>query len=255
LVERQIEARIRQLNNQVVVGLNHVFNEAESVLRLNARLFGAEIIDYRNPSQIRNALFTQIRSFSVPTSLYFGNLNGGVVVAGHEGKGQQFYDITTDKFLAGDFTKRRIAEDGTPLKELLVLPNYDARSRLWFQRAISNESIVTWGDVYVLFTGHELSIAAQRWSILSRPEAWCARASLEVWQYTAGSRGERFASRIYCRVCARRAASERPDLTVRVFSPPARFSVLRTRLSGGLKLMYGSPWTDRDAIWIWQHLH
>lgn len=158
-IASQLEARVAQLNQKVAGDLDAIFTKAEEILHQNAKLFALDSTERADASKIRDILLAEVTSFHVPTSIYFGNPDGGIVVAGHEGKHENFYEILTDDFKAGSFTKRNISKDGVQGDVLLTLPNYDARTRPWYIRAIQHEGQVTWGDVYVLFTGHDLAVA------------------------------------------------------------------------------------------------
>jgi PAS domain S-box-containing protein len=100
-------------------------------------------------------------SYGSFASLYFGNPDGGVVTGGHDGTKNNPYYMETDGFVAGTLRKFAVAENGSRGKELLALPDFDARSRPWYRAAAEGDDR-RWGDVYVLFTGHDMSLPAVR---------------------------------------------------------------------------------------------
>ena len=94
-------------------------------------------------------------------SIYFGNMEGGIIGSGREGPHGGYYTYSTDRFEAGTFRKYGIDYDGNRLKEVQTIPNFDARKRGWFRGAIEKNSS-TWNDVYVLITGQDMALAASR---------------------------------------------------------------------------------------------
>lgn len=161
-IREQARIEAERLNRDVLERIESLFSQAEAILNHNAALIGKGSMDAANDRVLRDVFFSQASSFTAPTSIYFGNLAGGLVGAGHEGRRENFYEIHTDGFKAGQFTKREVSSDGEPGKPVVSLPNYDARTRAWFKRAVDSQANITWGDPYVLFTGQDLAIAPSR---------------------------------------------------------------------------------------------
>ena len=141
--------------------LENFLSAPQRVLAQNARLIEAGILDPGDPEQLQKAFLEQSVSFQGVTSIYFGNIDGGVAVGGHEGDQRDTYVIETDGFKAGPFTKIRVDASGRRGAVALRLPDYDARQRPWY-KAAELATAGVWGDPYILFTGHDMAMAPSR---------------------------------------------------------------------------------------------
>ena len=103
----------------------------------------------------------QIQVFDSVTSIYFGNPMGGIVLAGREGADGSLYVIATDEFRSGPFRKFATDSEGNRQELLTAIPDFDARTRSWYSKAIEEDQ-PTWSDIYILFTGQDMAIAASR---------------------------------------------------------------------------------------------
>lgn len=119
------------------------------------------LLDSTDPKALQTHLRLQLQSFPEVTSLYFGNPDGGLVNAGREGPEGNLYVIQTENFMAGTFNKYALDDQGRPAEILASIPDFDARTRTWYRRAFEAQGPV-WSDIYVLFTGQELALAASR---------------------------------------------------------------------------------------------
>jgi len=106
-------------------------------------------------------LLSQIRIFETISSIYAGSLEGGLVNAGREGTGDLYYVIDTEGFRSGAFNKYRVDDEGNRGELLLTIPGFDARTRPWFKAAVEKQD-ATWSDIYVLFSGQDMAVAASR---------------------------------------------------------------------------------------------
>lgn len=129
--------------------------------RLNAMMIRAGMPPHDDAPALEHHVWQQIQVFDAVTSIYFGNPQGGLVNAGREGKAGENYVITTQNFERGPFEKYRTDAEGRRTELLTVLPDFDARTRPWYQRAVA-ETSATWSDIYILFTGQDMAIAASR---------------------------------------------------------------------------------------------
>jgi len=102
-----------------------------------------------------------LRIFETISSIYAGSLEGGLVNAGREGTGDLYYVIDTEGFRSGAFNKYRVDDEGNRGELLLTIPGFDARTRPWFKAAVEKQD-ATWSDIYVLFSGQDMAVAASR---------------------------------------------------------------------------------------------
>jgi len=128
---------------------------------LNARDVRQGHLDPSDQQQMEDHFRRQIPIFPQVSSIYFGNTAGGLVGAGIEDGTR--YITGTDGYAAGSFYKRRVSTDSDleASAPLATIPGFDARTREWFTDAI-DAGTATWSEAYVLFTGHDMAIAASR---------------------------------------------------------------------------------------------
>ena len=103
----------------------------------------------------------QVALFPSVSSVYFGNVRGGVANSGRDPERDSRYVIRTDDFKAGTFRKYATDSRGVRGEELARASGFDARTRPWYKKALAANGPV-WSDVYVLFTGQDLALAASR---------------------------------------------------------------------------------------------
>jgi len=133
----------------------------QEILQANAAAFRVLESDSLAPWQMEHLFLAQVLIFESVSSIYAGFPNGGLVDAGREQADGSLYVIETEGFRAGTFDKYRVDETGRRLELVLSLPSFDARTRPWYVAAIQ-ERRSTWSDIYVLFSGQDMAIAASR---------------------------------------------------------------------------------------------
>lgn len=138
---------------QDFLGLPHDINRANARLLQQGRLSAAD------PDQLIARFAEQVELFESVSSIYFGNLRGGLANSGRDPEFDDRYFIRTDGFRAGVFRKFALDADGNPGREMASADGFDARTRPWFAKAMSVGEPV-WSEVYVLFTGQDMALAA-----------------------------------------------------------------------------------------------
>ncbi|MFW6229342.1 MAG: cache domain-containing protein [Alkalispirochaeta sp.] len=128
---------------------------------LNVRDVRQGHIDLADQQKMEEHFRRQVPIFPQVSSIYFGNTDGGLVGAGFE-EGTR-YVTGTEGFVAGEFYKRSVPTDPGVEKKTTIasISGFDARTRDWYTGAISTGT-ATWSEAYVLFTGHDMAIAASR---------------------------------------------------------------------------------------------
>ena len=154
LLQSEIASRIED-HIQRFVAVPHEISEA------NAAALQLVDFDEFQPSRLRSLLVEQIRIFDTVSSIYVGSPAGGLLDAGREGADGPLYLIETEGFQSGTFNKYSVDEQGNRGELLQTIPNFDARTRPWFEAAVQAGG-PTWSDIYVLFSGHDMAIAASR---------------------------------------------------------------------------------------------
>ncbi len=131
------------------------------IIETNASVLAGLGFDPIDPQMLERLFLEQVRVFDSVSSVYAGSPGGGIVDAGREGPGGSFYVIETDGFRSGEFRKYSIDDEGHRLDLLQTVPDFDARTRPWYQSAVERGG-PTWSDIYVLFSGQDMAVAASR---------------------------------------------------------------------------------------------
>ncbi|MBE7550178.1 MAG: PAS domain-containing protein [Anaerolineales bacterium] len=129
--------------------------------QVNANVLRQDLLKANDINALERHFWEQIQIFNSVTSIYFGNTAGGLVNAGREGAAGSLYVIVTDGFVSGPFRKYATDSQGNQAELLATVPDFDARTRPWYTGAVKKGD-ATWSDVYILFTGQDMAIAASR---------------------------------------------------------------------------------------------
>ncbi len=162
---RAVNDVARRLRNEVTARIQEhlaaFFDTPHRINLANAKMMRAGILDADDPAVLERHFWEQIQIFDSVSSVYFGNTKGGVVDAGRDGPGGFPYVIATDGFANGRFRKYATNDRGERTDLLLSVPDFDARTRPWYVEAVVAGDAV-WSDIYILFTGQDMAIAASR---------------------------------------------------------------------------------------------
>ncbi|MBL6928665.1 MAG: response regulator [Rhodospirillales bacterium] len=157
-----VSERLRQeMLGRVTGHLQNFLSTPQNVLIENARALKEGVLDPHDPEFLERHFLHQNIVYGSFNSIYFGNTDGGLVVGGQEGADRSLYVISTDDLKAGPFKKFKADEAGNRGELLLTLPNFDARTRPWYKAGMNAEG-GAWGDIYILFTGHDMAISPSR---------------------------------------------------------------------------------------------
>ncbi|NOX60929.1 MAG: HAMP domain-containing protein [Chloroflexi bacterium] len=160
-----VQQLARELQNELTAlieeHLDQFLAEPQQIVQINASAIRAGDLDPTDQQGLMRRFWRQARTFEDVTSVYFGNTQGGVADAGREGPTGDYYIIFTEDFRRGAFYKYAVDDQGQPTELLLTLPDFDARTRPWYKKAIQEEGPV-WSDIYLLFTGQDMALTASR---------------------------------------------------------------------------------------------
>ncbi|MCF6248167.1 MAG: response regulator [Desulfobacula sp.] len=150
-----------EITKRIESHVSSFLNTPQQINLLNAVAMQQGELDANNPQDLERHFWQQIKIFKSVTSIYFGNIHGGLVNSGREGaKGLQ-YVIATDEFKKGSFNKFLTDKKGNRTDLLVTVQNFDARTRHWYRAAVKKGTGV-WSPVYILFTGQDMAVAASR---------------------------------------------------------------------------------------------
>lgn len=152
-LQAEVSARIEQ-------HLQDFLGTAQQLNQLNAEMIVHDVLDVNDIVSLQTSFLAQVNAFDTPSSIYLGTPQGGIVGAGREVTGEYYVTETAD-LRAGTFVKSLVDDTGSPSSVVLSVPNFDATTRPWYQRSVEAQE-ASWSDVYVLFTGNDVAIAASR---------------------------------------------------------------------------------------------
>ncbi|WP_169336296.1 histidine kinase dimerization/phosphoacceptor domain -containing protein [Alkalispirochaeta alkalica] len=153
-LRREVVLRIQE-------NLESFLEPALQINQANTRAVSAGQIDPEDQGALLERFRQQIDLIPSVSSVYFGNTRGGLANSGRESLADERYVIFTEGFRAGPFEKWSIDPRGTLQELVAVVPDFDARTRGWYRDALALDEAV-WSDVYVLFTGQDMALAASR---------------------------------------------------------------------------------------------
>ncbi len=152
-----------RLRNEITLRITeHVKNFLDLphlINRLNAGDIARGVPDADDPASLSLHFWKQVDVFKSVSSIYFGNDRGGLVDSGRESPDDARYVILTDGFAAGTFRKYAVDRNGLLEQVISRVTGFDARTRSWYRNAVMKGDFV-WSDIYVLFTGQDMAIAA-----------------------------------------------------------------------------------------------
>jgi PAS domain-containing protein len=129
--------------------------------QINANAIRQGWLKTNDPNRMERYFREQLQVYNSVTSIYFGNVKGGLTNAGREGgKGSQ-YVMVTDGFAKGRLHKYALDKLGNRVKLLTTIPFFDATVRSWYTGAVKMGDD-TWSEIYPLITGQDMAIAASR---------------------------------------------------------------------------------------------
>jgi signal transduction histidine kinase/ActR/RegA family two-component response regulator len=157
-----VAAQLRQeITARVEQELSILLYVPPFINRVNVTAIETNLINVQDPAALERYFWQQIQQFEMASSIYFANLQGGLVNSGREGADGSLYVIATDNFARGTFNKYATDAQGRRGKLLATVPNYDARTRPWYQAAVAAKGHA-WSGVYILFTGQDMAISGGR---------------------------------------------------------------------------------------------
>ncbi len=160
-----VSAATDQLRGEIIERISEhaqeYFRVPLMINQVNARAIGQESGLAADQRTLTARFAEQIDLFPSVTSIYFGNAAGGLANSGREPLDDSRYIIVTDGFQPGPFRKIALDAAGRPGRELMVVPDFDARTRPWHARA-GAEGRSVYSDIYILFTGQDMALAASR---------------------------------------------------------------------------------------------
>ena len=161
--KKSVNTIAQQLRGEIAARIEqhlYAFLEApRQINQFNVSMIRQGIILTNNAADMQSHFLEQVKVYETVSSVYFGNADGGIVGSGREGAGGSLYVYSTADLEPGVFEKYSVNSNGVVGNLDVSVPNFDARTRPWYISAVTHKSLI-WSDVYVLFTGQDMAIAA-----------------------------------------------------------------------------------------------
>ena len=138
--------------------ISNFLEAPQTICNLTMRLAAGGFINPKNPGEMQLVFIELIHAFPQISSIYFGNMDGGLINAGRE-TSREIYIIETENYSAGTFFKYRTDSFGNRGDLLAEIPNFDARNRSWFTMALHENGNLVRTDPFEVFTGDNVSIS------------------------------------------------------------------------------------------------
>jgi len=151
----------REMGTRIAEHIASFLDVPRQINEMNFREFAQGHLRAEEADLLERHFGEQIQVFSSVSSIYFGNLMGGLVNSGREAESHVLYAIVTEDNRAGTFQKFSLDSRGNRSELLASVENFDARTREWYRRALEEEG-TAWNKPYVLFTGQDMAIALSR---------------------------------------------------------------------------------------------
>jgi diguanylate cyclase (GGDEF)-like protein/PAS domain S-box-containing protein len=158
-VARQLRSETARRIQQHLVTLLEVPHQ---INQFNAYAIQSGELDPNQPETMQKNFLEQVNIHPSVSSIYFGTPNGGLIGGGREGTEGSLYVTSTEGQRSGEFLKFGLNEFGNAAPVPLArVPNFDARTRPWYVGAVQRGD-AAWSDIYILFTGQDMALAASR---------------------------------------------------------------------------------------------
>jgi hypothetical protein len=162
LAVNDVASQLRsELTLRIQDHLRRFLKTPHQINQLNAGMLSQGLLNINNPAEMERHFFSQISTFDSVTSIYMGNVDGGLVNGGRDIATNSRYIIVTDDFKSGPLHKIATTDTGRRMEILATVPNFDARTRPWYLGAVK-KGAASWSPVYIISTGQDMAIAASQ---------------------------------------------------------------------------------------------
>ncbi len=149
-LRNEVTARVRD-RLLLYVETPHLINQ------LNANELQFDTLETDPPEQQEKYFWHQIRTFPVITYNFYGSSTGRYLGARRTQKGE--LEVIQRDMATGENRYYATDKQGDRTQLIQVVPNFDARQRPWYQKAVQRHQS-TWSDIYPDFSTKALAITA-----------------------------------------------------------------------------------------------
>ena len=162
---KAVNAVSDQLKNEITEHIKeHLADFLEiphNITHTAAMTISQGFIDPTDSESLLRYFYEQVKLYTSISSIYFGNISGGLFDSGREIKDDSKYIIITEQLKKGPLLKYALDADGNQTDLISRVPDFDATKRPWYTAAVEKGSSA-WSPVYILSTGQDMAIAASR---------------------------------------------------------------------------------------------
>ncbi len=150
-----------EVTNRIADHFSSFLTVPHQINRTNANLLASNLINPQDINTTQQVFLNEVKNFDSISSIYFGNVYGGIIGSGREGSLGSYYVYYTQNAQPGKFLKYTVDLQGIPDQLQVSIDNFDARTRPWYSSAIHRKTN-TWSEIYFLVTGQDMAIAASQ---------------------------------------------------------------------------------------------
>jgi len=150
-----------QLQNELAGRIHqhlHAYLETPHLLNKNhLAAIQLGMVQLNDSLMLGHFFWKQLQVFESVSTIYFGNEQGGIIVARRQDSG--FTIEETKDFTAGDLFIYQVDKEGNRSNLLKTEASFDSRVRPWYQSAVKAGNAV-WTEMFSIYARQELGIAA-----------------------------------------------------------------------------------------------
>ncbi|MBI5581722.1 MAG: PocR ligand-binding domain-containing protein [Deltaproteobacteria bacterium] len=150
-IQHSLQARIKH-------DLDEFLSKPHALNRINAEALRSGLVNPRDYPGQRARFLQQIQAFASVVTCAFGSARGDFIGAGWRSDGV-FDSALADKAVDNDYRVYILDERGQPAELVSVVPDYDPRSRSWYQAAL-NAGQPAWSPIYIWASQNNVGIGA-----------------------------------------------------------------------------------------------
>ena len=150
-IQDSLQARIKH-------DLDEFLSKPHALNRINADALRSGLVNPRDYPGQRARFLQQTQAFSSVETCAFGSAEGDFIGAGRRSEGV-FDSAIADKAVDNDYRVFILDERGQPAELAGVVPDYDPRSRAWYQAALKAGQ-PTWSPIYIWASQANIGIGA-----------------------------------------------------------------------------------------------
>lgn len=151
-LQAELTSRIHQ-HLKAYLQIPHLINENH----YNATRLG--LLDIHDPITLGRFFWHELQVFDTVSTIYYGNKDGGIIVAGRQIDGA-FNIEQTEGFVAGPYQIFDTDSEGIRSAEpVRIAADFDARKRPWYIAA-KRAKQAAWSEIFVIYARKNLGIAA-----------------------------------------------------------------------------------------------